>query len=146
MSVVSSFAKIRPRRGTLALWSSENPLLDEGEFVLEVPDSGIGTGISKVKVGDGIHRYNELPYSLDGTSATSIDGGSVVSYNTIKLRAGTDTQWREQDPVIRQNEIIYVTDPSINAIKVGDGVKRYSELGFINSGGVINDLNGGNEG
>ena len=54
MSVVSSFAKIRPRRGTLANWSAENPLLDEGEFVMEVPDSGIGTGLTKIKVGDNI--------------------------------------------------------------------------------------------
>ena len=144
MAVVSSFAKIRPRRGTLALWSAENPLLDEGEFVLEVPDSGIGTGISKIKVGDGIHRYNELPYSLDGTSAASIIGGSVTSFNMIQIRSGEASEWAEVDPILATNEIVY--DKTYNSIKIGDGVTRYSELPFINSGGVITDLNAGFEG
>lgn len=146
MPATSSFAKIRPRRGTLALWSSENPLLDEGEFVLEVPDSGIGTGISKIKVGDGIHRYNELPYSLDGTSAASITGGGVdVEHcNLISIRSATSTDWLEIDPIIRTNEIVY--DRTLNSIKIGDGVSHYSELSFINAGGIITDLNAGFEG
>ena len=145
MSVTSSFAKIRPRRGTLTQWSIENPLLDEGEFVIEVPDSGIGTGISKIKVGDGVHRYNELPYSLDGTSAASIIGGSVSSFNMIQLRAGTAEQWAEIDPIIATNEIVY--DQTKNSIKIGDGTKRYSELSFINAGDlVVTEIDGGFEG
>ena len=146
MSIVSSFAKIRPRRGTLTMWSIENPLLDEGEFVLEVPDSGIGTGLSKIKIGDGIHRYNELPYSMDGEAANEIIGGSVIEQNShlIQLRSGTAEEWAEQDPIIRKNEIVF--DETYNSMKVGDGVHHYSELSFIYSGGVITDLNGGNEG
>jgi hypothetical protein len=144
MSVVSSFAKIRPRRGTLAAWSLEDPILEEGEMVVEVPDTGIGTGISKMKIGDGIHHYTELPYSLDGTSAASIIGGSVSSFNMIQIRSGSSAEWAELDPIIATNEIVY--DRSRNSIKIGDGVTRYSELPFINSGGVLTDIDGGSEG
>jgi len=144
MSVVSSFAKIRPRRGTLANWSVENPLLDEGEFVMEVPDAGIGTGLTKIKVGDGIHRYNELPYSFDATSAASIIGGGVTSFNMIQIRSGSNSEWNEVDPIIATNEIVY--DQTYNSIKIGDGVKRYSELSFINAAAVLEDINAGSEG
>lgn len=147
MSVVSTFAKIRPRRGTLSAWSTENPILDEGEFVIEVPNSGIGTGISKIKIGDGIHHYNELPYSMDGESASEIIGGGVIQQNAhlIQLRSGTAAQWAAEDPVIRKNEIVF--DETYNSFKIGDGVSRYTELNFIMAGGVIpTDLNGGNEG
>lgn len=144
MSVVSSFAKIRPRRGTLSAWSLEDPILEEGEIAMEVPDSGVGTGISKMKVGDGIHKYTELPYSLDGTSAASIIGGSVTSFNMIQIRSGTNPEWAELDPVIATNEIVY--DQTYNSIKIGDGTSRYSELSFINAGGIVTEVNGGSEG
>ena len=72
--------------------------------------------ISKIKVGDGVHRYNELPYSLDGTSAASIIGGSVSSFNMIQLRAGTAEQWADIDPIIATNEIVY--DQTKNSIKI----------------------------
>ena len=61
-----SFAKIRPRRGTANEWSSVNPILVEGEIGIEVPDSGVGTGKVKIKFGDGVKRWNDLPYGVTG--------------------------------------------------------------------------------
>ncbi len=146
MSVVSSFAKIRPRRGTLTAWSLENPILEEGEMALEVPDTGIGTGISKMKIGDGIHRYTELPYSLDGTSAIEIIGGGVIEEysHLIQLRSGTAEEWALEDPIIRRDEVVY--DRTANSIKIGNGTSRFSELPYVNAGGILNDINGGSEG
>lgn len=129
-----SFAKIRPRRGTLTDWNTANPILDEGELAWEYPDSGVGSGICKVKIGDGIHRYKQLQYALDGTSASEIIGGGVDSFHLISIRSGTEAAWNEANPVIGQangpNEIIYVTDK--NAIKIGDGTTRFKQLPYIN--------------
>lgn len=139
-----SFAKIRPRRGTLEDWVLENPILDQGEIAFEYPNTGIGTGYCRLKVGDGIRRYSELPYSLDATSAASIVGGSVADSHLISLRSGTSEAWAELDPILDENEIVF--DRTNNSIKIGDGVSHYSELEFINSGGTfITDYDFGNE-
>lgn len=39
--------------------------LRNGEIFFEIPDSGIGTGHGKIKIGDGFHDYAELPYFLE---------------------------------------------------------------------------------
>lgn len=62
-----AYAKIRPRRGTATQWATANPVLMEGEQGIEVPDSGIGTGIVKMKFGDGVTAWNDLPYGVLST-------------------------------------------------------------------------------
>ena len=57
-----------PRRGTRK--SAENNLvgdnkLEEGEIFFEIPDTGAGTGKGKIKMGDGIHDYSDLPYFIE---------------------------------------------------------------------------------
>lgn len=59
-----SFYKIRPRSGTADQWRSANPVLAEREIGFEVPNEGIGAGIFKMKMGDGMTPWNELPYGL----------------------------------------------------------------------------------
>jgi len=124
-----SYASIRPRRGTLYQWSVHNPILWEGELAVESPDTGVGTGLCKFKIGDGVTPYNELPYAFDGASASSILGGSADKYNLIQLRSATQDQWNLVDPVLAMNEIAY--DSTSGSIKVGDGVTKWSELPYI---------------
>lgn len=64
ISPVKTLAKIRPRRGTDAAFTSKNPLLEEGEMIFVVPETGVGTGPSRVKIGDGVNRYIDLPFAL----------------------------------------------------------------------------------
>lgn len=59
------YAKLRPRRGTASQWRNANTLLNEGELGIEVPETGVGTGKSKIKIGDGYTRWNDLPYAVD---------------------------------------------------------------------------------
>lgn len=47
--------KIKHRRDTSANWSSQNPILSEGEI-------GVDTTINRMKVGDGTTTWNNLPY------------------------------------------------------------------------------------
>jgi len=126
-----SYAKIRPRRGTAYEWSTVNPILDEGELGIEFPDSGIGTGLCKFKLGDGLTKWNDLPYAFDAASANSIVGGTVTSFHLIQIRSGTTEEWENSNPVLAKDELTY--DSTVNTFKVGDGVKRWKELEYITS-------------
>ena len=68
-----AYVKIRPRRSTTAEWEYDNPILAEGEMGVEVPVTGVGTGLVKIKFGDGVTPWKDLPYGLIGTSAGNND-------------------------------------------------------------------------
>lgn len=133
-----AYAKIRPRRGNNYEWSTMNPVLEEGELAIQYPDSGVGTGFCSFKIGDGVNAWNDLPWAFDGASANSIDGGTPESFHLIKLRAGTAELWETVDPVLKYGEPGF--DSTNNSIKVGDGVKRWSELSYIESGGSLSGV------
>ena len=126
-----SYALLRPRRGTKSEWEIHNPILYEGEFVVEHPESGVGTGLCRFKIGDGVTHYRNLPYAFDGMSAFSIIGGTVDSSHLISLRSGTTAEWKLVDPVLEKSEISFDTD--MNSFKVGDGIHKWSELKYISS-------------
>ena len=52
----------KPKRGSHSVIRNINPMLEEGELVFEYADSGERIGL--IKLGDGIHRYNDLPAFL----------------------------------------------------------------------------------
>ena len=47
----------------------------------------------------------------------------------IRLRRALENQWIDKDPVLRLGEPAYSTD--VNRLKIGDGVKHWSELEYI---------------
>ena len=137
-----AYARIRPRRGTQYEWSSYNPVLAEGELAIQFPDTGIGTGLCKFKVGDGITAWNQLPYAFDGTAAAAIDGGGIVANSLIQIRTATANAWFNTNPILVEKEIAYCSDANINSIKIGDGNTRWNGLPYIKASGLIeNDSN-----
>ena len=56
---------LKPRRGKKSTLQILNPVLHRGEICFEYPDTGIGTGLNKVKMGDGSTAWNDLPYAID---------------------------------------------------------------------------------
>ena len=78
-------SKIRFRRDTKANWLLANPLLDNGEFVIE-------TDTNQYKIGNGSQSYSALPYrglpveSVTGSSTTTAMSQKAVTdlYNTLK--------------------------------------------------------------
>lgn len=77
------YAKLRPRRGTASQWRDANTLLNEGELGIEVPETGVGTGKSKIKIGDGYTRWNDLPYAVDYAPSELI--GDTIGYTAKNL-------------------------------------------------------------
>ena len=51
--------KLQVRRDTSSNWSTANPVLDAGEF-------GLDMTIGKFKIGDGTTNWNHLAYYGDG--------------------------------------------------------------------------------
>lgn len=58
------------KRGNAETWTKKNILLGPGE-----PGFELDTG--KLKVGDGVHAWNDLPYINDDNTYEVIDGGEV---------------------------------------------------------------------
>ena len=54
---------IQVRRGTMAEWTTADPVLRQGELALILNPVGTET---QIKVGDGISRWSELPFALRG--------------------------------------------------------------------------------
>ncbi len=123
------FAKIRPRRSTVTEWSVINPVLNEGELGIECPDSGVGTGLSKFKIGDGVTAWNDLPYAFDAAAAMAIYGGNVTVSHDICLRSGTSDEWETENPVLQLGEIVF--DITKHAFKCGDGEHDFNSLDYI---------------
>lgn len=74
-------AQIQSRRDTLANWTSVNPIIAQGEIAIEQESGNVG---SKIKIGNGINHYLDLPYShgflpLEGNGITiSTSGANYV--------------------------------------------------------------------
>lgn len=123
------YSKIRPRRSTATEWSIINPVLLEGELGIEVPDIGVGKGLSKFKIGDGYTQWNDLPYAFDANAAQAIYGGTPSVSHDICLRSGTTDQWEIDNPILKVGEIVY--DRTLHAFKCGDGEHSFTELDYI---------------
>lgn len=125
----SSYAKIRPKRSSKTEWELINPILLAGELGVEYPDTGLGTGLVKIKIGDGLTAWNDLKYAINPSSATSIYGGDAKNSHDIWLRSDTNANWIATDPILGLGETVY--DQTYRCYKTGDSVHKYSELPFI---------------
>ena len=80
---MSTYTKIKTRRGTLAQWNSSNPIPADGEPCW-VSDVG------RFKVGDGTRRFSQLPY-VTLPDATSNASGLMTGAQFDKLTGITKT-------------------------------------------------------
>jgi hypothetical protein len=87
---------LRPRRGKKSTAESQitsaTPL-KRGEIFFEVPDTGVGTGTGRIKMGDGVTPYSELPYfdtkvnpdtmTVGFTNSTTADSDPYTTNTTL---------------------------------------------------------------
>lgn len=83
----------RPRRGMKSTMAGDKAslVLESGELFLEYPDTGVGTGASRFKIGDGATEYSNLPYATPFIF-TIQKNGSAVNPNAngvVNLTIGT---------------------------------------------------------
>lgn len=101
-----SYARIRPRRGTASEWNSANPILAEGEIGIEVPSTGVGKGLVKIKFGDGATAWKSLPYgvmpvsvvqNLDTASTTNVPSVTAVKTAINEAMGGCWIEFTDED-------------------------------------------------
>ena len=119
------YVKIKPRRGTKAQWEQYNPTLAEGELAIEVPDTGVGTGAVKMKIGNGTSNWAALPYALDLSSYTP-GTGTVAGVTNIGLFVDRN-KW-----VFVEGEQIYTNTMTVEGITTD----CYPQFTLIPSNGV----------
>ena len=77
------------RRGTAQRWTEVNPLLAQGE-------PGFEYDTNKLKIGDGIHYWNDLPYIAVGETQISQANEiiTVDNYNQLPKVGEKDKLYR----------------------------------------------------
>jgi hypothetical protein len=93
--------KLRFRRDSSTVWTSVNPVLDEGELGIE-----LNTGL--FKLGDGIKTWSELPYGgIQGpagsttthTGVATIDFGATPGTSVTTVTVSDQTEILSTTPV-----------------------------------------------
>lgn len=123
------------KRGKAAAWASANPLLRVGE-------PGFETDTGKLKIGDGVTSYNDLPYLTDaevkrieGLEASVTELQGLIGNETDKsgLYGLIDEKANKAD-VYTKNEI----NSMISGVYTYKGsVKTYAELPSSNQNGDV---------
>ena len=86
---------LRPRRGRRSTAESQNIILKKGEIFFEAPETGVGKGAGRIKIGDGVTAYTSLPYFYDYTNFETDLINSTISF----------TQTAESDNIVLLNRI-----------------------------------------
>ena len=131
-----AYVRIRPRRSTLEEWNYHNPILAEGEMGVEVPNSGVGTGVVKVKFGDGVTAWKDLPYGINLDVLE--DKLDKLERNNSILSSEVDVV--ETSEIVPDENIILEPDPvpenpGTGGESGGSGSGGSSESGSGESGG-----------
>lgn len=119
------------RRGKEATWQTKNPLLSYGE-------PGFEKDTNRLKIGDGIHNWNELPYLFsnprvkeDGAISLTSDNNDIIidlkgftaaSANTIPIKTETGLDWKPINAFIQGD-----TNPTIYEILAGPNSSYWGE-------------------
>ena len=93
---------IKMRGGTAEALSVKNPLPARREIIVE-------TDTKKLKVGDGVHKYNELPYAGGDVQSPPSDNNVYVMRNGAWEGVRLVTQPVEWSPEIDDVEEIVLT-------------------------------------
>ena len=132
-------ARIRQKRDTAANWTNNNPVLLNGELIV-VETS---TGAIRLKVGDGVKTFNQLPFldetlralitDVDNTKSAVVmtkNGASQLldTFNIVKL---SEEEYRQ---LIDSNTL----DPDTLYLTEGDGAGEGTQV-------VLSDLIAGTE-
>lgn len=122
------------RRGTTKEWEESTIILEDGEVVIEECTDGL----SRMKIGDGIHTFKELPYP-DKKLREAIDlaNARIDTIVNIEEVANTDPIYELTDIRIAKDGYIYdCAGAHVRAIEEDCDDLRSSLQQFINAEAV----------
>ena len=107
----------RLKRGTAARWAEVNPILDQGE-------PGFVYDTNRLKIGDGVTHWNDLPY---------IDGKREVG----------DYDYVSEFPAVGESGIIYKAEKEQSLYQYNTETSSYEKLSSGQGIDNIQIINGG---
>lgn len=113
-------ATIQFKRGLASRWEELNPILEAGQ-------PGFVTDENRLKIGDGITAWNELPY---------IGEASVVNAQTLY-----------EFPAVGRTNVIYKAEAEKSIYQWNDAAYKYELLGSTEISGDLSNIeiiHGGN--
>ncbi len=105
-------SKILVRRDTTDNWASNNPILSEGEI-------GFDTTNGKHKIGDGVTRWNKLPYfvlSTDIDYNKTLYGIVQEDGSLVYVSAGGSGFSTTGNISALNNDVGYLTDQQVKTL------------------------------
>lgn len=87
-----TYSNIQMKRGTSDRWVAKNPILLAGEIGLEIIDNGAAPDTFKIKIGDGLNTWTQLPYFTDTISSDEIAAATIEATNLTTSTATASTQ------------------------------------------------------
>lgn len=127
MSLIN--ARMQQKKDTAANWTSNNPVLLNGELIV-VETS---TGAIRLKVGDGVKTFNQLPF-LDETLRaliTDVDNNN----SAVVMTKNGESQLLDTFNIVKLSEEEYnqlidsnTLDPDTLYFTVGEGDEKYSKV------------------
>lgn len=127
MSLIN--ARMQQKRDTAANWTNNNPVLLNGELIV-VETS---TGAIRLKVGDGVKTFNQLPF-LDETLRaliTDVDNNN----SAVVMTKNGESQLLDTFNIVKLSEEEYnqliasnTLDPDTLYLTVGEGDEKYSKV------------------
>ena len=105
------------KRGTAARWAEVNPILAQGE-------PGFVYDENRLKIGDGVTHWNDLPY---------IDGKREVS----------NFDFKDEFPVIGDENVIYKAEKELSLYQFNTDTYEYEKISDGRGIDDINIINGG---
>lgn len=106
------------KRGTAARWAEVNPILEQGE-------PGFVYDSNRLKIGDGITAWNDLPY---------IDGKREVA----------NFDYVDDFPTVGDPELIYKAEKDLSIYQFNAETQSYEKLSDGRGIDNITIINGGN--
>ena len=122
-------ARIRQKRDTAANWTNNNPVLLNGELIV-VETS---TGAIRLKVGDGVKTFNQLPFLDEALRAliTDVDNNN----SAVVMTKNGESQLLDTFNIVKLSEEEYnqlidsnTLDPDTLYFTVGAGDEKYSKV------------------
>ena len=121
--------RIRQKRDTAANWTNNNPVLLNGELIV-VETS---TGAIRLKVGDGVKTFNQLPFLDEAlrTLITDVDNNN----SAVVMTKNGESQLLDTFNIVKLSEEEYnqlidgnTLDPDTLYFTVGEGDEKYSKV------------------
>ena len=145
----------KPRRGKKSTMAGirKSVVLDKGEMHIEVPDSGVGTGHCRMKMGDGVTTYEHLPYAMGDTQNDKIGFANNTDSNIDNVLNSIESEKPLSELIGALKQAISLNKESVNDLNTEcskmredfqDGCKKISDAlaaaGVTSSGTDLNTI------